>query len=422
MLTKGPRGTNDFLPNEIEKWQFVEEIIRDLCTQYGYREIRTPIFEHTELFLRGVGDTTDIVEKEMYTFEDRGERSLTLRPEGTAPTVRAFLQHKLYADAQPIKLYYIGPMFRYDRPQAGRYRQFHQFGIELFGTNHPSSDAEVISVAMEFYQRLGLKGLEVKLNSVGCPQCRQDHKAQLQEYLQVKMSELCSNCQGRFDRNPMRILDCKSENCSELVADAPTTTRCLCSQCSSHFEDVKKYLDLLEISYTVDEKLVRGLDYYTNTAFEIVYQGIGAQSSIGGGGRYNGLVEQMGGNPVPAIGFGLGLERLLLSLEHQNIEIPTKVTCEAYIVTLGEKAEATGVKILNDMRKQGIRGDKDYTGKSFKGQLKLADKKGAKYAIIIGDNELEKGKVTIKNMGTGDQDNIKIDNLISFLIQAREEE
>lgn len=421
MVTAGPRGTNDFLPGQVEKWQYIEEVIRKICAQYDYHEIRTPIFEHTELFLRGIGDTTDIVEKEMYTFEDKKKRSLTLRPEGTAPTVRSFLQHKLYADSQPTKLFYMGPMFRYDKPQAGRYRQFHQFGIELFGTNHPSSDAEVISVAMDLYQRLGLTNLEVKLNSVGCPVCRQKHKEELQQFLNDRLEQLCKDCKGRYDRNPMRILDCKSETCSELVLDAPTTTRCLCDDCSSHFEAVKKNLDLLNIKYNVDEKLVRGLDYYTNTAFEIVYSGIGAQSSIGGGGRYNGLVEQMGGSSIPGIGFGLGLERLLLSLEHQNIQLPIKEGLDVFLITLGEEAENKGFQLLYQLRQAGISADKDYLGKGMKGQMKTANKRNAKYALIIGEEELNKGVFVVKNMTEGHQDEISQDNIIAFFKQAKEE-
>ncbi|MBS4025039.1 MAG: histidine--tRNA ligase, partial [Clostridia bacterium] len=335
MLTKAPRGTNDFLPGEVEKWHYIEEKVRNICKIYGYREVRTPVFEHTELFSRGVGDTTDIVEKEMYTFFDRSQRSISLRPEGTAPTVRAFLEHKLYAEPQPTKLYYLGPMFRYDKPQAGRFRQFHQFGIELFGTDHPAGDAEVIGLAMDFYGSLGLTKLEVRINSVGCPVCRKEHKVKLQEFLQDKLTGLCQNCQGRFDRNPIRILDCKSENCRELTLGAPNTAGCLCENCHNHFHQVQKYLTQIGINYILDESLVRGLDYYTNTAFEIIYQGIGAQSAIGGGGRYNGLVEQIGGQMVPGIGFGLGLERLLMTMEHQRVNIPIEEKMDVFVITLG---------------------------------------------------------------------------------------
>ncbi|MDW7673145.1 MAG: histidine--tRNA ligase [Bacillota bacterium] len=416
MLTTAPRGTNDFLPGDVEKWQYIERIVREICEHYGYQEIRTPIFEHTELFLRGVGDTTDIVEKEMYTFVDRGERSLTLRPEGTASTVRSFIEHKLYANPQPTKLYYLGPMFRYDRPQAGRYRQFHQFGIELFGTNHPSSDAEVIGLAMDFYKRLGLTGLEVRLNSVGCPSCRQEHKVKLQQYLEEKLASLCKNCQGRFERNPLRILDCKSSTCQELTVGAPTITTCLCPSCIDHFAAVKKYLDILNITYKLDETLVRGLDYYTNTAFEIVYQGIGAQSAIGGGGRYNGLVEQVGGQAIPGIGFGLGLERLLMTLEHQGVKLPLANKLDTFIVALGSAADGLGFKLMQELRTSGIKADKDYLEKNFKGQLKQADRKGAQYCIIIGEDELARNAAIVKHMASGSQEEIKVDEITKYLL------
>lgn len=416
MLTTAPRGTNDFLPGTVEKWLYIEERARQICSRFGYREIRTPIFEHTELFLRGVGDTTDIVEKEMYTFTDRGERSLTLRPEGTASTVRAFLEHKLYAEVQPTKMYYIGPMFRYDRPQAGRYRQFHQFGVELFGTNHPSSDAEVITLAMEFFRSLGLDNLEVRLNSVGCPICRQEHKNKLQEFLGGKISGLCNNCQGRFERNPMRILDCKSKTCQELITGAPTTAKCLCEQCATHFDGVKEYLEAMDIKYFLDESLVRGLDYYTNTAFEIIYQGIGTQSAICGGGRYNGLVEQLGGKEtVPGIGFGLGLERLLLTLEHQGIKLPIEKKIDVFVVNLGQNTDITSFKLMNQLRQQGFSVDKDYLGKNLKSQMKLADKKGAEYAVILGEDEINTGIATVKHMQTGDQQQVAMAELEQFL-------
>jgi histidyl-tRNA synthetase len=414
LLTKAPRGTNDFLPGEVEKWHYIEEKVREICKIYGYREIRTPVFEHTELFLRGVGDTTDIVEKEMYTFYDRSQRSITLRPEGTAPTVRSFLEHKLYAEPQPTKLYYLGPMFRYDKPQAGRFRQFHQFGIELFGSDHPSSDAEVIGLAMDFYRSLGLTNLEVRLNSVGCPVCRKEHKIKLQEFLQDKLTGLCQNCQGRFDRNPMRILDCKSEICRELTAGAPSTAGSLCENCASHFEQVQKYLSRIGINYLLDESLVRGLDYYTNTAFEIIYQGIGTQNVIGGGGRYNGLVEQIGGQSIPGIGFGLGLERLIMTLEHQGIAIPVVEKLDVFIISLGEKANEAGFSLLAKLRRAGIRADKDYLGRNLKGQLKQANRLAAEFSVIIGDDELAKEMVVIKQMESGEQQELKLDNIVAY--------
>jgi len=416
MLTKAPRGTNDFLPGEVEKWHYIEEKVRNICKIYGYREVRTPVFEHTELFSRGVGDTTDIVEKEMYTFFDRSQRSISLRPEGTAPTVRAFLEHKLYAEPQPTKLYYLGPMFRYDKPQAGRFRQFHQFGIELFGTDHPAGDAEVIGLAMDFYGSLGLTKLEVRINSVGCPVCRKEHKVKLQEFLQDKLTGLCQNCQGRFDRNPIRILDCKSENCRELTLGAPNTAGCLCENCHNHFHQVQKYLTQIGINYILDESLVRGLDYYTNTAFEIIYQGIGAQSAIGGGGRYNGLVEQIGGQMVPGIGFGLGLERLLMTMEHQRVNIPIEEKMDVFVITLGEKADEAGFTLMSKLRRAGIRADKDYLGKNLKGQLKQANRAATDFCLIIGDDELEKGIAVLKQMESGEQQELKLDAIEEYLI------
>ncbi|HEX3032407.1 MAG TPA: histidine--tRNA ligase, partial [Bacillota bacterium] len=338
MLTNRPRGTNDFLGDTVRKWQHLEDIIRGICREYGYGEIRTPIFEHTELFQRGVGDTTDIVEKEMYTFTDRGKRSLTLRPEGTAAAVRAFIENKLAAQAQPTKLWYVGPMFRYDRPQAGRYRQFHQFGVEVFGSNDPAVDAEVITMLMDLYGRLGLKDLELHINSVGCPTCREQHSRNLQEYLGDRVGKLCRNCQDRFDRNPLRILDCKQAECQELTQGAPTTTSSLCPECAEHFTKVKAYLDQVGIAYIVNERLVRGIDYYTNTAFEVMAKGIGAQSSIGGGGRYNGLIDQVGGGNIPGIGFAIGLERALLTMEEQQVSFPDEPAFDVFVATIGEEA------------------------------------------------------------------------------------
>jgi len=415
MLTSAPRGTNDFLPGEVEKWQYLEGVIREICREYGYGEIRTPIFEHTELFHRGVGDTTDIVEKEMYTFLDRGERSITLRPEGTASTVRAFIEHKLYAQAQPTKLFYIGPMFRYDRPQAGRYRQFHQFGVEVFGSNDPAVDAEVIAMAMDFYHRLGLKDLEVHINSVGCPKCRLEHRKTLQEHLRPRLAELCNLCRSRFERNPMRILDCKSPKCQELTVEAPTTTRCLCPECREHFEAVKKYLNLVGVNFTVNERLVRGLDYYTNTAFEIVARDIGAQSSIGGGGRYNGLIEQCGGQPTPGIGWAMGLERILLTMEKQGCKFPEQASFDVFVATIGEAAAAGAFQLLDKLRKAGLAAEKDYLGRSLKAQMKYADKFKARYTVILGEDELNRGVAMVRNMTTGSQEEVALDKVVEYL-------
>ncbi|MCL6557338.1 MAG: histidine--tRNA ligase, partial [Firmicutes bacterium] len=318
MITARPRGTADILPADAEKWRYVEDIFRRVCLEYNYGEVRTPVFEHTELFERGVGDTTDIVEKEMYTFRDRGDRSVTLRPEGTAPVVRAYLENNLQAGTQPVKLYYMGPMFRYDKPQAGRYRQFHQLGAEVLGSDDPAVDAELMAMVMDFYGRLGLTQLELHINSVGCPQCRSVLRARLQDFFHPVRDQLCINCRGRLAKNPLRVLDCKLEKCNQLAGGAPTTLDCLCGDCGSRFAKVKNYLDRLGIPYRVNGRLVRGLDYYTHTAFEVMAPGIGAQSSIGGGGRYNGLVEVCGGPPTPGVGFAAGMDRIALVLSQNE--------------------------------------------------------------------------------------------------------
>lgn len=419
MITKRPRGTADILPEEVDFWLFLEETARQICAEYDYRELRTPVFEHTELFHRGVGDTTDIVEKEMYEFEDKGGRSITLRPEGTASVVRAYLENNLSAEAQPIKLFYLGPMFRYGRPQTGRLRQFHQFGIEAFGSQDPAVDAEVISLCMDYYARLGLKDLELRINTVGCPQCRKENRRQLQEYLKSRLSDLCPTCQGRFEKNPLRIFDCKSETCGRLVADAPTPADTLCEECSQHFQKVKEYLDLLEIPYIEDRRLVRGLDYYTKTAFEVVAGGLGAQSSIGGGGRYDALVETCGGPPTPGIGFGLGMERIILSLKAQGVSAPQKENSPVFVAALsGGSSEAEikkGLEILYLLRRNGFTADKDYLGRSLKAQMKYANKKGFKYAVIVGGEELERGCVSLRNMETGEQQETALENITAEL-------
>ena len=415
MLTTRPRGTNDILPGEVEKWQYLEELARKVCKQYGYHEIRTPIFEHTELFLRGVGETTDIVEKEMYSFLDRGERNITLRPEGTAPTVRAFLENKLYAQPQPTKLFYIGPMFRYDRPQAGRYRQFHQFGIEVFGSNHPSVDAEVIGLACDYLERLGLDNLEVHINTVGCPECRKKHKESLIAFFEDKKDQLCETCGGRLEKNPLRILDCKSPLCQELSENAPTTLSSACPECEIHFQQVQEYLTEIGIKYTINPRLVRGLDYYTNTAFEILVQGIGAQSALCGGGRYNGLIEQCGGKPTPGIGFALGMERLLLTLNQQEKSLPESGTPDIFIASIGAEAQKASFKLAIDLRKKGFIVEKDYLDKSLKAQLKTADRFQVKYTLILGEKELAGGKVLLRDMAGSEQIEISISEIEDFL-------
>jgi histidyl-tRNA synthetase len=417
MLTTRPRGTNDILPGEIEKWHYLESVLHKVAGLYGYQEIRTPIFEHTELFQRGVGETTDIVEKEMYTFKkDKSDHSLTLRPEGTASTVRALLENKLYAGALPAKFYYIGPMFRYDRPQAGRYRQFHQFGIEVFGSQDPSLDAEVIAMAMDIYARLGLKDLVVELNSVGCPECRKAHREVLQEYLAEKVQDLCPICQGRFTKNPLRIIDCKNERCRELVADAPTITEMLCGECGEHFERVKEYLQEMKVPFKLNPALVRGLDYYTKTAFEIVAQGIGAQSSIGGGGRYDNLIEECGGPSMPGIGFALGMERILLTMEQQKAEIPVQEKTNIFIAALGIEAQKKAVFLAQELRNAGLSVERDYLGRSLKSQLKSAGRFNAKQTIILGEEELNKGVAILRKMKESTQEEIALNEIVSYII------
>lgn len=411
-----PRGTADVLPGEVELWQYIEEKARNLCKRYNYREIRTPIFEHTELFHRGVGETTDIVEKEMYTFQDKGGRSITLRPEGTAAVVRSYVENKMFGDPnQPTKLYYIGPMFRYERPQAGRMRQFTQFGVEAIGTHDPSVDAEVIALAMRLYGELGLKQLSLEINSVGCKSCRPVHREHLIQHLTARREELCSDCQSRFERNPLRILDCKVEKCKEITKEAPDILEHLCEECAPHFDSVKSHLDRLGISYTVNPRMVRGLDYYTQTAFEIMAEGFGAITTICGGGRYNGLVEDIGGNDAPGIGFAMSIERVLLTLKSQQVELPIEAGLDCYLVALGESAEKEAVVLLDQLRSQGVKAEKDYMGRKMKAQLKAADRHQARFVLILGEDEIAKKVILVKNMGTGEQQEVSLDKVAEHI-------
>lgn len=416
MLTKAPRGTKDIVPAEAYKWNYLEGKFRNLCRLYGYEEIRTPIFEHTELFKRGVGDTTDIVQKEMYTFKDRGDRDLTLKPEGTAGVIRAFIENKMYAETQPTKLFYITPCFRYERPQSGRQRQFHQFGVEAIGSDTPSLDAEVISLAMQFLGEAGLKDLTVSINSVGCPVCREEYNQLLKDYLAAKADVLCDLCNDRRDKNPMRVIDCKNETCQANIVDIPLMADHLCENCKDHFSQLKLYLDEMDINYVVDKKIVRGLDYYKRTAFEIISNDLGAQSTVCGGGRYDGLVEQIGGpSGYSGIGFGLGAERLLLTLEANGVEIGNPNHTDIFVVTIGDKAKLKSFSILKDLRDNHISADKDHLDRSLKAQFKYSNKINAKYTIVIGDDELDKDEATLKNMETGDQKLIKISELVEEL-------
>ena len=416
MLSKAPRGTRDILPKEVYKWQYVEKKFREICALYGYEEMRTPIFEHTEVFTRSVGDTTDIVQKEMYTFTDKGDRQISLTPEGTAGTIRAFIESKLYADTQPTKLFYITPCFRYERPQAGRQRQFHQFGIEALGSDQPSIDAEVISLAVQFFSELGLKDLSVNINSVGCPHCREEYNKKLKEYLDAKSDVLCDTCLERKEKNPMRVIDCKNPTCKENLHDIPFMIDYLCDDCKDHFNKLQEYLREMDIKFVVDKTIVRGLDYYRKTAFEIISNDIGSQSTVCGGGRYDGLVEQLGGpKGISGIGFGLGAERLLLTLENNNIEIENPKSTDIYIATIGDAAKTKSFGLIKSLRDNHISTDIDHLGKSLKAQFKYSDKINAKYTIVIGDDELEQDSATLKNMSTSEQTTVKISELVDEL-------
>ena len=416
MLTKAPRGTKDITPKDAYKWNYVENKFREICSLFGYEEMRTPVFEHTELFKRSVGDTTDIVQKEMYSFTDKGGRDITLKPEGTAGVVRAFIENKLYADTQPTKLFYITPCFRYERPQAGRQRQFHQFGIEALGSDKPSLDAEVIALAVQFFTEVGLKDLAVSINSVGCPTCRAEYNARLKEYLDAKSDVLCETCLERKDKNPMRVIDCKNPTCKENLNDIPFMVDHICDDCKDHFEKLQTYLKEMDINFVVDKTIVRGLDYYKKTAFEIISNDIGSQSTVCGGGRYDGLVEQLGGpKGVSGIGFAVGAERLLLTMENNNIEIENPYATDIFIVTIGDEAKTKSFKLLKDLRTNHISAENDHLDRSVKAQFKYSDKINAKFTIVIGDDELANDTATLKNMSTSEQTTIKLSEIVQEL-------
>ena len=421
LITKAIKGTQDILPDVVYKNQFIEQTLLDIASKFGFREIRTPVFEHTELFQRGVGETTDVVQKEMYTFDDKGGRSITLRPEGTAGAARAFLEHGLFNEALPQKLCYVLNCYRYEKPQAGRWREFQQFGVEMLGAAHPAADAEVISLANEIFAFLGVEGIELQLNSIGCPECRKNYHAALKEYFEAKKDELCPTCLGRLEKNPMRILDCKSPVCSEIAKDAPAIIDYICEDCSKHFESVKKYLDKMNIEYSVNPRIVRGLDYYTRTVFEFVSTDIGAQGTVCGGGRYDGLIEELGGPHVPSLGFGLGTGRLLMLLEAQGIELPKPSGCDIYIAPMGENASYEAAAIVADLRAGGISAQTDVVGRSLKAQMKYADKIGAKYTMVLGDDEIASGKAKIKNMDSGEATEMVLadlaENFMEFLLR-----
>lgn len=407
MEVQAPKGTKDMLPQDAYKWHFVENKFREIAKFYGMREIRTPMFEHTDLFLRGVGDTTDIVQKEMYTFNDKGNRSITLKPEGTAPVVRAFIENRLFNEAQPTKLYYSIPCFRYENVQKGRLRQFHQFGTEVFGSKEPSMDAEVIAFAMEFLKSLGLKSLSLNINNLGCPNCRPKYNEALKKFLEENYDDLCGLCQSRFEKNPMRILDCKNKNCGEITKNAPIILDYMCEECDTHFTEVKKYLDALNIPYTVDPGIVRGLDYYTKTIFEILNDDF----TVCGGGRYDRLIEQLGGPEMPAVGFGLGIERLLLTLQNEGIEIPNEGLYDLYIGARGEDGKLASFKLANTLRTRGIKTEINHMGRSLKAEMKYANKIGAKFTVVLGDDELQTGNAKLKRMSDGEQFEVNLNNI-----------
>ena len=406
LLTKAPKGTVDIVPGESEKWRVVESVFQSEAALCGFEEIRTPVFEHTELFLRGVGDTTDVVEKQMYTFEDKGGRSITLRPEGTAGAARAMLENGLYNAGYPVKLYYLTSCYRYERPQAGRLRELRQFGVEMFGAAEPIADAQLIAMAMSAYRRLGLEDVGLRLNSIGCPACRKEYHQALRAYFSARKDQLCGDCLSRLDRNPMRLLDCKVPSCQAVAAGAPKITDYLCEDCRAHFAKVQAYLDVLGVPYELDPGLVRGLDYYTRTVFEFPSESLGF--ALGGGGRYDGLVEELGGKPTPALGFGIGLDRTMLALEKQGGQFPAPPRCEAYLASMGEAALEKALLLAAELRRCGVPAECDLCGRGLKAQMKYADRIGAKFTLVLGDDELAAGKAQLKDMRTGETKPISI--------------
>ncbi len=390
-------------------------MIKEILNKYGYKEIRTPFFEYTDLFVRGIGESTDIVTKEMFTFPDRKGRSLTLRPEGTAPVVRAYLEKRMDRISKVIKLFYLGPMFRCEKPQAGRFRQFNQFGIEVIGTKSSTADAEVILTVLDVYKKLGLKNLETIINSVGCKKCRTNYILKLKKYLENKIDFLCSECKERYGKNPLRVLDCKKDSCKKIIESAPLITENLCQECELHFAQVKSYLNDQKIRFHEDPQLVRGLDYYTKTAFEIISGGLGAQNAIGGGGRYDDLVEELGGKPTPAVGFAAGIERMIIAIDQQKVKWPVEKGLDIFVAKVNEKNKDTAFRLLQEIRNAGLSADMDYSEGSLKSQMRIANKIGARYTVIVGEEELSENLVILRNMLTKEQKEIKIDNIIDEL-------
>lgn len=423
-MIQSAKGTYDILPSEVHKWHYVERVLKSLCDRYNYKEIRTPIFESTELFVRGVGESTDIVTKEMYTFFDKGDRSITLRPEGTASVARSYVQHKLYAEPNQLtKLYYMGPMFRYERMQKGRYRQFHQFGLEALGGMSPQIDAEIIALSVDMIRSLGLKEVRVAINTLGDPQSRQSYRQALIDHFTPVQDELCQDCQKRLSQNPLRVLDCKVDQKHPAMKQAPKMLDYLTEEAKVFFNDVLSYLDDLMIEYTVDHNLVRGLDYYNHTVFEILsnVEGFGAQTALGGGGRYNHLVSEVGGPETPAVGVAFGLERLILALEAENVKIPSEDYLDVYIVSMSEETDRYAFRILVQLRQAGLKVDKDFFNRKVRNQFKQADRANTQFAVIVGDEELKNNTVTVKNMITQEQNIVAIDRLQQYILENREE-
>ncbi|MCL2545145.1 MAG: histidine--tRNA ligase [Clostridia bacterium] len=413
MLTQAPRGTKDVTPEASALWQYVEARMRGACAKAGYREVRTPTFEHTELFVRGVGDTTDVVQKEMYTFVDKGGRSVTLKPEGTAGVVRMIIENRLYAEAQPMKLFYLNaPVFRYDKPQSGRFREHHQFGVEAFGAAGATVDAEQITLAWDLLQGLGLRDLRLSVNSIGCPACRPAYQQRMRDFLAERLDGLCGTCKGRFDRNPMRILDCKSPSCQARIAGAPSVLACLCAECEAHFAALQEALRLFGLPFQIDPGIVRGLDYYTKTVFEILTETESGPLALTGGGRYDLLVEQLGGPALPGVGFGMGMERVLMVMQAQGAAPPAQGLIDVFVCAQTEAARQPALALMMALRRAGVRADADHMGRSLKAQFKYADKCGARLVAVLGEEELRDGQVTLRDMVTREEKRVLLDEAV----------
>lgn len=410
-----PKGTKDVLPQDSYKWQFVENAARQTAREFNIRELRTPVFEHTELFQRGVGETTDVVTKEMYTFEDKGGRSITLKPEGTAGAARLFIENGLANSPLPLKAFYLTPCYRYERPQAGRLREFHQFGIEVFGSAEADTDAEVIFAASSFLDKLGIKDVRLEINSIGCKTCRAEYNKALKEYFRPHLSSMCPTCNERFEKNPLRMIDCKEEGCKRITASAPKILDYLCPDCKAHFEKVKALLDVLNVKYTVNPDIVRGLDYYSRTVFEFVSTSIGAQGTVCGGGRYDGLISELGGGSVPAIGFAAGLERLLLLMENTAVPFPEAPVPDIYIAGMDDVSRKEAFRLVSGLRLSGLCAECDHMNRSVKAQFKYADKCGAKFVAVIGECEIASGECNVKRMADGSSRSVKFENILAYL-------